>query len=94
MKDWTIADRYFYQAGPLPDDSPEPRKCATCGNPESNHTYRHIFKPAPLVDGVDPKLGLAEVVKSPCKVHRSYLAKRKPQTPCEACWRFYVGRNP
>ena len=69
------------------------RTCSACGHPENNHPYRHIFVPAPLADGCDPKLGLA-APKCPCKKHRSYQAKRRPQGNCEACWRFYVGRNP
>lgn len=65
MKDWTIADRYFYQAGPLPEDR--------------------------VKDGIDLATGLG---RCPCKKHRRYLAKRAPRTACEACWRFYVERNP
>lgn len=83
MREWTIADRYFYQAGPLPDDEPEPRRCAICYRPENDHKVRHIFKAA------EPA-----APKCPCKKHRSYQAKRKPQGNCEACWRFYVEKNP
>lgn len=44
-KEWTIADRYFYQAGPLPEDRVEPVveqvKCPC----KKHRTYKAVRKP-------------------------------------------------
>ncbi len=76
--DWSIADRYFYQAGPLPEDRYEALE-------EANKKAEAVVAGA--------MKAIAEN-KCPCKKHRSYQAKRKPSTACETCWRYYVKKNP
>lgn len=67
-KEWSIGDRYFYQAGPLPEDrDEEERKKAKA---------------------------ITDLVKCPCKDHRTYKALRRPRSSCEVCWRFFVKMNP
>lgn len=32
--------------------------------------------------------------KQRCKIHKRYEAKRKPQIPCEPCWRLWISLHP
>lgn len=81
-KEWTIADRYFYQAGPLPEDRyPD----STISVPEGN---------GKLVAGEIVCDSIEVRGESKCKKHRTYKAIRKPTTSCEACWRLYIQKHP
>lgn len=75
---WTIADRYFYQAGPLPEDR----------YPSLDEANSRANK---MVNGA---IEAIKESKCPCKKHRTYRAIRAPRTACEECWRFYVRKNP
>ena len=94
---WTIADRYFYQAGPLPEDRYPSLDAA-------NKRAEKVIEKAveaiaeskgPPQSVIDSFMALpSPVLKCPCKRHRQYKAMRAPKTSCEACWRFFVKRNP
>jgi len=32
-------------------------------------------------------------IQTKCKAHPRYRVKRKPRSPCEVCWRAWIGRN-
>jgi len=63
----------------------EPRICASCGKPEDNHPYRHMFEPQEFAKQPEPEIDMGEIPHADDIVNQINLrvAPPEPEIPDE-----------